>query len=364
MSNYYKYIKYKTKYTELSNNLIGGAKSNNSRSDKYYKLSTDLSYLSNVKVNEFINAKQVKAWGITQIINFNKQKLFLKVIPLAKLFYRNQFDTSNLYNLPSYYNYGFGSAGCNPWRELLIHIKTTKWVLEDKYSLFPLLYHYRIIKNDNKNFETGLNDKLMKRWNNNKFIKKYLTDRSNSEYKIVLFMEYIPYVAGKYMEKNPNFVKNYYEQASKIIKFLNSQGIIHNDAHLFNYLVDKNENVYLTDFGLSLDKSFNLTKDEIKFMKKNKKIDKYYITDSIFANYFNLTYWNEPIKKKYGLDKIDGYVEISKHLVENIDTLSKEIKMSKFQLYFIKKYKTFIIKYITWQKKFQKAKNKKDIFIP
>jgi serine/threonine protein kinase len=111
----------------------------------------------------------------------------------------------------------------------------------------------------------------MKKWDNNKFIKKYLINRSNSEYKIVLFMEYIPYVAGDYMEENPSFIKNYYEQATKIIKFLNSQKILYNDVYLFNYLVDDNKNLYLTDFGLSLDTSFNLTKNEINFMKKNKK---------------------------------------------------------------------------------------------
>jgi hypothetical protein len=38
--------------------------------------------------------------------------------------------------------------------------------------------------------------------------------------------------------------------------------------------------------------------------------------------------------------------------------------MSKYQLDFINKHKTFIIKYITWHRKFQKSKNKKDIFIP
>jgi hypothetical protein len=237
--------------------------------NKYNKLNTELSYLSNDKINNLITETKTKAWGITQIIKINKQNIFLKIIPLAKLFYENKFDTSNIYKLPAYYNYGMGSAGCNPWRELLLHIKTTNWVLEKKCSFFPLLYHYRIIKNNNKNFVTGLDDRLMKRWDNNKSIKKYLNDRKNSEYKIILFMEYIPYVAGKYLEKNPIFIENFYYQASKIIKFLNSNGIFHNDAHLFNYIIDKNKKLYLTDFGLSLDKTFVLDtiKKNINYIK-------------------------------------------------------------------------------------------------
>ena len=59
------------------------------------------------------------------------------------------FDTSNLYNLPTYYNYPIGSAGINCFRELMMHIKTTKWVLEGKMDNFIMMYHYRIIKKEN-----------------------------------------------------------------------------------------------------------------------------------------------------------------------------------------------------------------------
>jgi lipase chaperone LimK len=64
---YHKYIKYKTKYLKLDNNQIGGARTNNSRSDKYYKLSTKLSYLSDGQVNDFINVKKVKALELLKL---------------------------------------------------------------------------------------------------------------------------------------------------------------------------------------------------------------------------------------------------------------------------------------------------------
>lgn len=354
-----KYYKYKAKYI----NLKGNGNSNNRMSD-YYLLQTKLSYLSNKEINSYIDNDKVTASGITKIIDFDNKKIFMKAIPVAKLFCENQFDTSNLYNLPSYYNYGMGSAGINPWRELLTHIKTSNWVLNGDINYFPLLYHYRIIKNSNKNFETLMDDRSMRIWNNNPNIKKYLTDRENSSYKIVLLMEYIPHVLGKYLEDNPDFVESYHNQAQNIISFLNSKNILHNDAHLFNYLVDDNKKIYLTDFGLTLDLEFKLTKDEKKFMNKNQNIDKYYITDSVFADYFNKAYFNENIKMKYNLDKIDGTVNISKYLLEHINKFKKDIYMSKFQKDFIKNNKKFIIKYIIWEKKLQKATDKSNMFIP
>ena len=44
------------------------------------------------------NNLKYKTWGLSKIITFNNQKIFIKTIPLAKLFFNNQFDTSNIYN--------------------------------------------------------------------------------------------------------------------------------------------------------------------------------------------------------------------------------------------------------------------------
>ena len=55
------------------------------------------------------------------------------------------FSTKNLYDLPTYYQYGVGSAGFGVFRELVANIKTTNWVLQGAIANFPLLYHARII---------------------------------------------------------------------------------------------------------------------------------------------------------------------------------------------------------------------------
>ena len=45
---------------------------------------------------------------------YEGKKIFIKAIPVAKLYQDNQFNTENLYNILTYYNYGFDSAGVNP----------------------------------------------------------------------------------------------------------------------------------------------------------------------------------------------------------------------------------------------------------
>ena len=69
---------------------------------------------------------------------------------MTELEYKNKYNTSNLFNLPLYYNYGLGSYGINCWRELLMHIKTTNYVLSGQCINFPLLYHYRVIETEPK----------------------------------------------------------------------------------------------------------------------------------------------------------------------------------------------------------------------
>ena len=55
--------------------------------------------------------------------------MFVKRVPVTDLEYENMFSTRNLYDIPTYYNYGFGSAGFGVYRELVTHVKASNWVL-------------------------------------------------------------------------------------------------------------------------------------------------------------------------------------------------------------------------------------------
>ena len=99
------------------------------RINKYYELSTRLNYMSDKDLIEKLQSnKSTKGWGSNTVIEIDGMKIFTKQIPIGRLEIENQFDTSNLYKLPLFYNYGVGSAGFGGWRELLMHVKTTNWV--------------------------------------------------------------------------------------------------------------------------------------------------------------------------------------------------------------------------------------------
>lgn len=322
------------------------------RINNHNNLQLSLAYMSDKNIIELISGKvenKYKKWGINKIIKVNNKKVFIKGLPLARKFVENR-TSANLYNLPAYYNYGYGSAGCNPWRELLLHLKTTKYVSSGELHNFPLLHHYRIVEYDDNYFETGLQEKLMKRYHYNKNIKKYLQDRAKSKYKIILFLEYIPYVGWKYLQKNASFVKSFYEQSKKIISFIHKKEFYHNDAHLGNFLIDKNEQIYLTDFGLSLDKSFDLDKGELKFIEYNKKLDNYYMIDNVFSNFFNRLYYNKKLYKKFKLNEMNT-LKIMHFIFKNFNDISEYVSAGAEEKNLIMKHKKKIIYYLEFKKK-------------
>lgn len=334
------------------------------RKTKYNKLYNKLLLLNENSIKKLTNKKlesnETVKWGETGVITIDDIKVFYKKIPLAKLFEENQLDTSNLYDLPVYYNYGFGSAGINPWRELITHINLSNYVLAGESTHFPILYHWRVIQDNKKNFESGLIPKLLNRFGNHQNIKKYLSDRLNCEYKIVLFLEYIPYVLYKYIEEHPNYIKTYLMESKQILDFLNSKGILHMDAHWGNYLVDNQANLYLTDFGLVLDKNFDLDLDEKKFMQLNKKIPEYYFYESVYSFINYLALENSKLKQLFNdeLKKKLGKINYTIAFIKSIKYILQILKLPKIYEKIIKTNKNLIIKIIKLKLNLENSKDK------
>ena len=245
------------------------------RTDKYYQLSTRLVYLDNEHLNSLFESKgNTRGWGENHIIKLGKSKVFVKRIPLTDLEYKHMFSTKNLYDLPTYYNYGVGSAGLGVFRELLAHIKTTNWVLQGVIENFPLMYHYRIMPRFGEKADLDFEwyNKDVEYWNSNENIGKYIVDRANAEYEVALFLEYIPYRFSRWFGRNMEKLNAFINEIPDTITFLRKNGIIHFDVHFNNILTDGNR-LYLTDFGLVLDRHFDLSEAERAFFKKNTHYD-------------------------------------------------------------------------------------------
>jgi serine/threonine protein kinase len=246
------------------------------RIKRYFELNTRLNYLSNSDLLKCFQASSMNiSWGLSQRFDFFDLPVFVKRIPLTEREYKNAFSTQNLYQLPLWYNYGVGSAGLGAFRELLSHIKTTGWVLDQQYPFFPILYHYRILKSQAtwKQWDQVELQKYIQNWNQSKRIQTYIEERMQAPYEITLFLEYIPDSLHTWFENRPlkNF-KNLIQSTQKGLAFMRQKGLLHLDAHLANILTD-GKNAYISDFGLSLDRDFMLSPREHAFFDAHQNYD-------------------------------------------------------------------------------------------
>ena len=90
----------------------------NPRNTKYHLLNTQLAYLNEGQLLSYLSkTEKTNGWGTTQIISLEDQDVFVKRIPLPEK-QQDIYSSQNHYDLPTYYNYGVGSAGIGPAREL------------------------------------------------------------------------------------------------------------------------------------------------------------------------------------------------------------------------------------------------------
>ena len=322
------------------------------RIDAYCKLSTHFAYLDDEQLNSlFDSERNTRSWGENHIIKVGKSKVFVKKIPLTELESNHMFSTKNLYDLPTYYNYGVGSAGFGVFRELLTHIRTTNWVLQGAIENFPLMYHYRIVprSGEKKDLDMEWYERYVRYWNSNENIGKYIVDRTNAKYEVILFLEYIPYTFSKWFEKNLNQLDAFISEIPDTITFLRKNGIIHFDVHFNNILTD-GDKPYLTDFGLALDRRFDLSETEQAFFRKNTHYDygEYLlcIGEHLPSVYQGLAKTKKKkIMQRYGLKDDTPYLESLVILLENILEIYTDglMKLNENYVDALIKYRSIII---------------------
>jgi len=324
------------------------------RRKRYFKLSSKIAQLDNAQLRSlFDNSESNESstgWGMNHTIFLGESKVFVKRVPVTNIEFDNLFSTRNLYDLPTYCNYGFGSTGFGVFRELVTHIKTTNWVLEGAITTFPLMYHYRIIPFSGRRADVDrsrLKD-YVEYWGNSANAGNYLLDRANANYELVLFLEYIPHVLETWLLLNPNKLQKPLDDLRTTITFLRRKGIIHFDAHFRNILTD-GEQIYLTDFGLVLDKSFSLTSYEKSFFKQNIFYDYGEILRNLghlIGSSYDLCSENDKrrIMEKYAIREGLKHHELRSILLDNIEQIhaDKVMKLDEFYVASIVKYRSII----------------------
>lgn len=246
------------------------------RRETYSRISTALAFLDDRELRATVGATSGgrHGWGPSQAAEISGSSVFVKRLALTDLERANMFSTRNRFRLPSYYNYGVGSAGFGVFRELASHVKTTNWVLEGAIESFPLLYHARVMtrrppQSSDPRFDL---DDYVRHWNSSRAVANYMQARRHASDEVWLVLEHFPYTLPRWLPANQGAVGQVIEQLSRTIAFLRSRGIVHFDAHLGNMVSDGRQ-VFLTDFGLVLDGQFDLTDHERAFLAKHSHYD-------------------------------------------------------------------------------------------
>lgn len=239
------------------------------RKQTYFKFSSVLAQIDPAHLQASLDEHEYEpGWGRNHVITVERSKIFVKRVPVTDLEMTQPFSTSNHYDLPLYYNYGVGSAGFGVFRELVMHIKTTNWVLSGAMPSFPLLYHYRIvpITGARREIDMTQHQAYVRYWNGNSNISRFIKDRAAAKHEAILFLEYLPNTLANWLTDHPERAASVLAKLRRAINFLKRQGNIHFDLNFYNILTD-GEQLYLTDFGLSLDRQFDLTRAERRFFE-------------------------------------------------------------------------------------------------
>jgi serine/threonine protein kinase len=209
--------------------------------------------------------------GSTSRLMVGGTPVFVKRIALTDLERAHPRQTGNLFGLPSFYQYGIGSAGFGVWRELAAHQRATDWVLTGQCASFPLLHHWRVVP---RAAEPKPIDETVEYWDGDPAVRRRLTALGDATSSVLLALEFVPDSLSDRLCARPEQAHGRVaELYLAAIAFMSSQGMVHFDAHPGNVLAD-DQQVYVTDFGLATDAGFDLAPDESRFLTRHLDFDR------------------------------------------------------------------------------------------
>ncbi|UBU13552.1 protein kinase family protein [Nonomuraea gerenzanensis] len=257
-------------------------------------VSTSLAVLSDRELAALVAGAEPRGAGIggrSAELEVAGVRVFVKRVPLTDLECRPEHvrSTANLFGLPTFYQYGVGSAGFGAWRELAAHVMTSDWVLTGAHAGFPLLHHWRVLPDaapEGFADEFGGIDGAVAHWEGSAAVRRRLEAVATASRSLVLFMEHLPWTLAAWLSRHrASEPYPWLEQAlARGTSFLSAQGFVHFDAHFMNLLTDGRE-IYFADLGLALSKRFTLSGEESLFLAEHLSYDRHYTTSHLLRHH-------------------------------------------------------------------------------
>ncbi|WP_039640007.1 hypothetical protein [Streptomyces sp. 769] len=256
----------------------------------YGAVATRLSLLSDRRIGAMVADAAPLGSGVggrSAELDLDGTRVFVKRVPLTDIELRPEHvrSTANLFGLPTFYQYGAGSAGFGAWRELAVHVMTTNWVLGNAYEGFPLMYHWRVLPDSPpEGFADALGgiDAAVAHWEGSAAVRERLEAIGRSSSSLVLFLEHLPRTLGDWLHDHRTSAPEgeagapYPWVADALVRgaaFMSAHGLVHFDAHFDNVLTD-GRLLYFADFGLALSSGFELSSAEAEFLSDHLSYDR------------------------------------------------------------------------------------------
>jgi serine/threonine protein kinase len=216
--------------------------------------------------------------------------------------------TSNLFQLPPYFQYNVGALGFGVWRELMAYETASRFVLAGQCHNFPLLYHVRILPSFPALGPMTLehvaqNADYVCYWGGDKNVGRRQQALREATRELVICMEGFPRTLGDwYGERafegrcSPRLLHRLSYEIQRVVSFLQSKGWIHFDINVNSSLSASNEHIYVTDFGQVSSIQFDLSPAETTFWYHHRPFDRAYAAHVLIALALRV---NKPAMEKF-----------------------------------------------------------------
>jgi hypothetical protein len=263
--------------------------SHGARVVRYSDVSTALALLSDHQLGRLVDAAAAIGSGVggtSALLDVADASVFVKRIPLTDLERApdNVRSTANLFGLPTFCQYGvvlLPAGGFGVWRELAANTMTTNWVLAKQSEAFPLMYHWRVLPGSAPLADEIADiDRVVAYWGGSAAVRRRLRALAQASASLVLLLEYIPQNLDAWLTSQlaagPDAVTAACAMVAECLRadvaFMNTNGLLHFDAHFRNILTD-GRRLYLADLGLATSPRFDLSTDERDFLARNASYD-------------------------------------------------------------------------------------------
>ncbi|AVT34153.1 serine/threonine protein phosphatase [Plantactinospora sp. BC1] len=212
--------------------------------------------------------------GGAAILDVDGVPVFVKRIPITDRELAHPHSTANLFDLPTYCQYGIGGPSPNVWRELAANLVVTEAVLAGEVESFPLLYHWRVLPGRPPTAAEHLDvDAVLGRVGGAAAVRTRLGELAGATSSLVLFLEHIPHPLPGWLNDDPVGRAGTTErQLAEVTAFLRDRELLHMDGHFGNLRSD-GERIYLVDFGLAISPRFDLSDAERDFVARHADHD-------------------------------------------------------------------------------------------